>query len=311
MIKWSLTNQLRWKTSLVRQVVVDEKAYYQEVIKGSLEALMLYPYHLSDVCHKGLHVSPFSYYRDMVLSLMRKDESYDMLQNFTAADVYRLLGIGRNEYINIMNTSRSNRSFALFKKKENQLESLVPAQAVEVPLKPWWLVHLGYVSEEDVRQLGKLEHATVDMLLDCGPTQAGKIDRSVVSTLHTRGLIWLEIPVSASDVLGVASLENFVMNRTKGDYMEKLLYKVFVTIDERSTVAQLAEVLQVDEELVRNAMSVFLRLGFAEKKNPEEVQGAHTSWAEYAALHGDERTGKSASSALLAGNSGSARIGFL
>ncbi len=101
------------------------------------------------------------------------------------------------------------------------------------------------------------------------------------------------------------------MNRvSKSDYMEKLLYKMFVTIDERSTVAQLAEVLQVDEELVRNAMSVFLRLGFAEKKNPDEVQGAHSSWAEYAALHGD-RSGKSASSALLAGNSGSARIGFL
>ena len=213
-IKWSLTNQLRWKTNLVRQVVVDEKAYYQEVVRSSMDALMLYPYHLSDVVMQGLQVSPFSYYRDMLLSLMRKDESYDMLQNFTAADVHRLLGIGRNEYINIMNTSRSNRSFALFKKKENQLESLVPSQAVEIPLKPWWLVHLGYVSEEDVRQLSKLEHATVDMLLDCGPTQAGKIDRAVVSSLHARGLVWLDIPVAASDVLGVTSLENFVMNRT-------------------------------------------------------------------------------------------------
>jgi hypothetical protein len=51
-IKWSLTNQLRWKTSLVRQVVVDEKAYYQEVVRSSMEALMLYPYHLCDVLLK-------------------------------------------------------------------------------------------------------------------------------------------------------------------------------------------------------------------------------------------------------------------
>ena len=94
--------------------------------------------------------------------------------------------------------------------------------------------------------------------------------------------------------------------------MEKLLYKMFVTIDERSTVAQLAEVLRVDEELVRSAMSVFLRLGFAEKKTPEEVQGAHPSWAEYAALHGDEQVAaKTAASALLAGNNGATRIGFL
>jgi hypothetical protein len=262
---------------------------------------------------QGLQVSPFFYYREMLLTLMRKDESYDMLQNFTAADVHRLLGIGRNEYINIMNTSRSNRAFALFKKKENQLESLVPSQAVATPLKPWWQVHLGYVSEEDVRQLSKLEHATVDMLLDCRAMPAGRIDRAVVSSLHTKGLAWLDIPVTSTDVLGVTSLENFVMNRTaQSDYMEKLLYKMFVTIDERSTVAQLAEVLQVDEELVRNAMSVFLRLGFAEKKNPEEVQGAHPSWAEYAATHGDEQVAaKTSAAALLAANNGATRIGFL
>lgn len=32
-IKWSLTHQVRWKSSLVRRVVADERAYYQEVAK--------------------------------------------------------------------------------------------------------------------------------------------------------------------------------------------------------------------------------------------------------------------------------------
>ncbi len=298
------------KTSLIRQVVSDEKAYYSELIKHSMEGLMLFPYHLSDVIIPGLRISPFSYYRDMLLDVMRKDQSYDCIQNFTAADVFRLVGVGRNQFIDILNTSRSNRAFALFKKKENQLESLVPSQPIDCPLKSWWLVHLGYVSEDDVKKLSKLEHATVDMLLDCGPIQAGKIDRAVVSSLHTRGLVWIEVPVASSDVLCVTSLENFVMNRTaRGDYMERLLYKCFVTIDEHSTVAQLAEVLQIDEDLVCHAMSLFLRLGFAEKKSIDEVQGVHSSWIEYAAMHGDQ---DGQSKALLLGNSDSEkRIGFL
>jgi hypothetical protein len=101
------------------------------------------------------------------------------------------------------------------------------------------------------------------------------------------------------------------MNRTaRGDYMERLLYKCFVTIDERSTVGQLSEVLQIEESLVCHAMSLFLRLGFAEKKSAEEVQGAHSSWSEYATLHGHDNGGQT--KALLLGNAGSAkRIGFL
>ena len=314
-IKWSLQNQLRWKTSVIRRIVVEEKSYYVELVKYSMENLMLYPYHLSDVLIKGLHVTPFSYYRDMMLFIMRKDESYDILQNFTAADAHRLLGIGRNEYINIMNTSRSNRAFALFKKKENQIESLVPSQPCDIPIKAWWRIHIGYVSEEDVRECSKLEHATIDMLLDAGPVMAGKIDRAVVMALHARGLIWMEIPVTSDDVLLVTSLEKFVMNRVQGDWMEKLLYKIFVTIDERTNVAQLAEVLQVDEELVRNAASMFLRLGFAEKQIPEIVQGQHASWSQYAALHGNgdqDEAGARVTAAIVAGNTGGTkRIGLL
>ncbi len=35
------------------------------------------------------------------------------------------------------------------------------------------------------------------------------------------------------------------MNRVLGDYMEELLYKIFVSIDEHTTVAELASVLRI------------------------------------------------------------------
>lgn len=34
-VKWSLLHQLRWKTSLIRRVVADEKQYYTELLKFS------------------------------------------------------------------------------------------------------------------------------------------------------------------------------------------------------------------------------------------------------------------------------------
>lgn len=41
------------------------------------------------------------------------------------------------------------------------------------------------------------------------------------------------------------------MNRVSGDYFENLLYKIFVSTDERTSVEKLAEVLDIDSEMVK------------------------------------------------------------
>lgn len=38
----------------------------------------------------------------------------------------------------------------------------------------------------------------------------------------------------------VPPLENFVMNRVLGDYFETLLYKIFVSIDEHTNIAEVS-----------------------------------------------------------------------
>ena len=128
-LKFSLKHQLRWKDSLVSSIVADERAYYEELVKKSTSNLLvkkqifllfniskivlfnsknykLYPYHLSDVLVRGLRLTPFKYYLEMMKTVMEADKSYDILPNFTAADAYRLLGVGRNQYINIVNESK-------------------------------------------------------------------------------------------------------------------------------------------------------------------------------------------------------------
>lgn len=44
--------------------------------------------------------------------------------------------------------------------------------------------------------------------------------------------------MSVAVCLSVPPLEGFVMNRVQGDYFETLLYKIFVSIDEQTNVAE-------------------------------------------------------------------------
>ncbi|VEL29605.1 unnamed protein product [Protopolystoma xenopodis] len=96
-------------------------------------------------------------------------------------------------------------------------------------------------------------------------------DMDTLLSLHRRGLIYFDVPVSESDRISVPTLDGFVMNRITGDSCETLLYKIFVSVDERTTVSELASDLLVNIDLVRQAISVFLRLGFACKRNSQSI----------------------------------------
>lgn len=113
-VLYCLKNQYRFKNSLVKSVRKDEKKYYEELLEYSKENFLLYPYHLSDLFVKGLRITPFNYYLKMMSDLITAEKSYDTLPNFTAFDCIRLLGIGRNQYIDIMNRYRSSNRYDIF-----------------------------------------------------------------------------------------------------------------------------------------------------------------------------------------------------
>ncbi|KAI1901681.1 hypothetical protein AGOR_G00036900 [Albula goreensis] len=272
---YSIRNQLRFRNNLVRHVKKDERKYYEELLKYSREHLMLYPYHLSDIMVKGLRVTPFSYYIGIMEDIMNSEKSYDSLPNFTAADCLRLLGIGRNQYIDLMNQCRSSKKF--FRRKTAR--DLLPAKPVEISVEPWWVAQTGYITEDDIRICSSAERKAIDKMIDAGPQLAGSMEYNVVLSLYNRGYIYLDVPISDDSCISVPPLEGFVMNRVQGDYFETLLYKIFVSIDEQTNVSELANVLEIDLGLVKNAVSMYCRLGFALKKgqviSPDQL---HPTW---------------------------------
>lgn len=61
---------------------------------------------------------------------------------------------------------------------------------------------------------------------------------TAITGLYRKGFVYLDVPVYDSDRIIVPPLEGFVMNRVLGDYFETLLYKIFVSIDEHTSVKE-------------------------------------------------------------------------
>ncbi|GAB6029426.1 hypothetical protein CHUAL_005185 [Chamberlinius hualienensis] len=277
---FSIRNQLRHKNNLVRTVFKDDKRYYEALLRYSREHLMLFPYHLSDVIVKGMRVTPFQYYLNIMQDLMAQEKSYDSLPNFTAADCLRLLGIGRNQYIDLMNQNRSSKKFF---SRRKPAKYVLPTQPVaELVVEPWWEIHVGYITEDDIKMVNDGEKVLIDTVIDHGPQKTGNCSFKDVHSLYRKGLVYLLVPIMDEDCIIVPPLEGFVMNRVLGDYLETLLYKIFVSIDEHTSVSELANILQIDLDLVKNAVSLYCRLGFAYRKGQDfDASSCHSTWSQY------------------------------
>ena len=59
---------------------------------------------------------------------------------------------------------------------------------------------------------------------------------------YRRGLVYFDVPIEEKDNVIVPPLEGFVMNRVLGDYLETLLYKIFVSIDENTSVVEVSRI---------------------------------------------------------------------
>ncbi|CAF0803047.1 unnamed protein product [Brachionus calyciflorus] len=265
---YCIKNQVRYKESLVKHVRKDEKKYYEDLLQYSKENYMLYPYHLSDIFVRGLRITPFNYYLEMMANLMTAEKSYDTLPNFTAFDCVRLLGIGRNQYIDIMNKYRSsNRLRTIGFTRRKPIKTLLPTQPINILIEPWWRVNAGCITDEDVKLLSDVEKICLDTIIDnVKPIEAGKLNFECVHLLYRKGFIYLDVPLNSDEFVEVPPLEGFVMNRITGDYFETLLYKLFVSIDDRTSLGELASLLEIDIDLVLNAVSLYCRLSIAKKK---------------------------------------------
>lgn len=259
-----IKKRLQWNTCFARKVC-KESEYYEEMMRYLRKNLALFPYHLAEYVCRVMRVSPFRYYCDMIFEVMKNEQPYDSIPNFSAADALRLTGIGRNEFIDVMNKCRSKK--IMWKLNKSIAKDLLPTQPVDFAIEPWWGVCLVNFTLEEFKKLTEEETATIDKVCKEEANAYVLFDPDILKGLYRRGLIYFDVPVYPDDRFKVSRLEGFVSNREQSyeDPIEELLYAVFVVSSENATVAELAATLQADLSQLQTAASFACRLGWAMK----------------------------------------------
>ncbi|XP_024363370.1 uncharacterized protein [Physcomitrium patens] len=270
--EYCIKKRLKWSECAARNAC-RENDYYEELVRYLQKNLALFPYHLSENVCRVLRITPFRYYHGMLYDVMRNEQPYDSIPNFTAADVLRLTGIGRNEFIDIMNKCRAKK--LMWKLNKSIVKEMLPTQPVDFRMEAWWIVCFVNLTTDEYRKLSEEEMAVIsggdgdssDRLGKEGVNLVGEVDFEVLRSLYRRGLIYLDVPVYPDDHFQVSTLEGFVSNRNQQyeDPTEELLYAVFVASSEQTTVAELAQTLQANLEQLQSAVSLASRLGWAKK----------------------------------------------
>nr|CAB3461753.1 unnamed protein product [Digitaria exilis] len=198
-------------------------------------------------------------------ALVSKEEWHRSIPNFSAADALRITGVGRNEFIDIMNKCRSKK--IMWKLNKSIAKELLPTEPADLAIEPWWGVRFVNFTLEEFKKLSEDETSAIDKICKEEVNSYVLFDPEVIQSLYRRGMVYFDVPVYSDDRFRVSRLEGFVSNKDQSyeDPIEELLYAVFVVSSENATVAELATTLQADLYQLQAAASFACRLGWAVK----------------------------------------------
>ncbi|UPR03315.1 FAM91A1-like protein [Chloropicon primus] len=272
--------RLRWDgLPGLKEACPRESEYYLEVIRISTQRQQVFPYHLADF----LSVTPFVYYVRVLKEVLKKDQSYSQVPNFTAADMVRVTGVGRDQYVPLLQACKAKR--LLWKvNRESAIRDQLPTEPMDLMAEPWWTLRPvgpvsgsqgGPASSSQEGDLSEGEKGFLQKVSESPQTidSLSSAEQKAWKALYKKSLVRVDVPIGEDDCIAVPPLEGFVSNKDgtgeDGDPVEKLLYGMFFAASARTTIRELAHVLDAPISEVREAASVACRLGFARRTTQE------------------------------------------
>jgi len=89
------------------------------------------------------------------------------------------------------------------------IKQYLPTQQIETDVQHWWVVSVGFVSEDDIQRCNEAEHKIIDIVIDTGPKSAGQLARQGVISLAVKDLIYFDVPVENTDQIIGMLLTNY------------------------------------------------------------------------------------------------------
>ena len=215
-------------------------AYYAEVVRSSVQGQRIFPYHLAS----EVSAVPFTYYIQVLHASLKRDQGYDQIPNFTAADAVRVTGVGRNEYVAILQACKAHR-FLWKLNRDAAVREQLPSQPQDLAVEGWWQIAsargaIAAAADRSRRNQPDAPTPSESSLLASldrtGPTAVSRLsDTSAWRGLYRKALAIVVVPISDADCISIPPLEGFVSNKDAcedhADPIERLLY---VEVKERA-----------------------------------------------------------------------------
>ena len=77
-----------------------------------------------------------------------EDSNDAAMWDLQAADIVRLVGVGRNEYISIMNRCKARR--VMWRMNKAIAKEMLPSEPKDIEMQPWWNVSVVNIGEADL-----------------------------------------------------------------------------------------------------------------------------------------------------------------
>ncbi|KAI9071923.1 hypothetical protein K1719_046109 [Acacia pycnantha] len=82
-IEYCIRKRLQWNNCFARKVC-KENEYYEDMMRYLRKNLALFPYHLAEYICRIMRISPFKYYCDIIFEVLKNEQPYDSIPNFSA-----------------------------------------------------------------------------------------------------------------------------------------------------------------------------------------------------------------------------------
>jgi hypothetical protein len=132
---------------------------------------------------------------------------------------------------------------------------MLPPHPIKIKIQYWWIIEVVPMPQQEFMKIYQTmnedEILAIGIVKSEGQVLACRVPYKPLVSIFRRGLVHIHVPINDDDLIVLPPLKNFIMNRTPNDHFEKLLYDILVSIDERTTVGQLASILEVDVDLVK------------------------------------------------------------
>ncbi|VAH06511.1 unnamed protein product [Triticum turgidum subsp. durum] len=207
-VDYCIRKRLPWNNSFARKVC-KEGEYYEDLMRYLCRNLALYPYHLADYICRVMRISAFKYYCDVLFEAMKNEQPYDSIPNFSAADALRITGVGRNEFIDIMNKCKSKK--IMWKLSKSIAKELLPAQPADLAIEPWWGVRFVNFTLEEFKKLSEEETIAIDKICKEEVNSYVLFDPEVINCLYRRGGVYFDVPVYPEDRFRGLESNQFVL----------------------------------------------------------------------------------------------------